>query len=169
MGRGADRDGDDRGVVRRGVGADDASAAWPEQARDQLSARDRLAGAQAWSVRPLRLSGRLVPERDLSAGLRRAANAGAGQGGSGLCADFAGGGSGGRVACGGGVAEVAGAAAGVERVGSASAVGHGDAVVGGGPGDGAGGGPAVVRCPVGRGNGRGVRVGSRSGPEQGGK
>ena len=44
-----------------------------QQARDQLSPRDRLAGAQAGGVRGLSLPGRDVPDQPVSPGLRRLA------------------------------------------------------------------------------------------------
>jgi hypothetical protein len=45
VGGGPHRCRDDRGLVRRCVGANHGAAAWSVEASDRLSARDRLAGA----------------------------------------------------------------------------------------------------------------------------
>jgi hypothetical protein len=112
-----------RGVVRGCAGPSDGAAARAVQASHRLSARDRLAGTQAWGLCPLRLSRGVVPECDLPAGLRCAGGAAARACRPGLRADFVPGGPGGRGAGPGGVGQAAGRAATVERAGRAAALG----------------------------------------------
>jgi len=68
-GGGADRFGDDRGLVCRCSGAAHAAPARPGQAPHRLPARHRLAGAQARGVRALRVPGGPVSDADLPAGV----------------------------------------------------------------------------------------------------
>ena len=57
------------GVAWRDAGRGGPSAARPQETHDQLSARDRLVGAQAGGFRGLSASGRDVPDRPVSPGL----------------------------------------------------------------------------------------------------
>ena len=73
-----------RGLVRAKAGGAVASAAWSRQAQDRVSARHRLAGAQARGVCRLSLPRGFVPEQSLPPGLRCFADATTGACGQGV-------------------------------------------------------------------------------------
>jgi hypothetical protein len=106
-----------RGVVRPAAGGVAAAPAGAGQAPHRVPPRDRLAGAQAGSVRGLSLSAGSVPVEPLPAGLRRAAGAAAGAGGEGVPGGLAPGGAAFGERRRGGVAEAAGGGSAAGRVG----------------------------------------------------
>jgi hypothetical protein len=138
-------------VVCRGTGPADGAAAGPGEAPHRLSARQRLAGAQAGGLRALRLPGGPVSDGDVSAGLRRAGGAATRACRSGVRADLAPGDRRRRGRRRGGAGEAVGAGTATERAGRAGVARPGDALVRGGAGDGAGGRSAGLRCAPGRG------------------
>ena len=75
-----------RGLVRAEAGGAVASAAWSRQTQDRVSARHRLAGAQAGRVCRLPLSRGLVPEQPLPRGVRSFTDAAPGACGQGISA-----------------------------------------------------------------------------------
>ena len=84
MGRGAVVRRARRGLVRAEASGAVAAAAWSRQVQDRVSARHRLAGAQARGVCRLPLPRGSVPEQPLPPGLRRVADAAAGASGQGI-------------------------------------------------------------------------------------
>ncbi len=114
----------DRGVVRRRARADDGAVAWPGQAPNRLSARDRLVGAETGGVCAVRVPRGSVPERDVSASLRRAGGATACACGPGVRSAAVPGVEGGGESGRGGAGASAGAVPAGERAGGADAAGQ---------------------------------------------
>ena len=93
VGGGARLRGNGRGVVRPTKGGSGAAVAWPAQAPHQLSARDRVAGAQAGSVCRVSLSSGVVSDEPLSHGLRLFGGDGVGKFSPGIPGNIAAGGT----------------------------------------------------------------------------